>query len=598
MKILLVYPYFLDNRINDEDVSAIPMGLYYIGAMLRANGFDVDILNGHILGNAPHRYRQVLEDTRPDVVGFSILHANRWGGIDIARWVKTANPQTTVVFGGVGATFLWDHFLAHFPEVDYVVRGEGEHSFIELLRFLEKGTVDLPTHIDGLAFRKEGRPFKTRDREPVADLDSLPMPADHFTFQHLSLTRGCPAGCTFCGSPAFWKRRVRFHSADYFVTQLVRLREKGNAFFFVSDDTFTLRRELVIDICRRIIASGLDIVWVAISRVDGVDAELLGWMRRAGCVQISYGVESGSETLRDRYHKRISDAAICRAFDLTVRHGIMARAYFIYGGPGESDHTIEANLALLRRIRPLSAIFYILDLFPGTALYEDYKQRTGATDDIWLERVEDILYFETDQRLSKEAVLDFGRRLREGYFALLPEFAEKIELVDDPGMRPLHADFLSRLALTFSHGDYAANPLVENHLATAVMLFKRSLAFYPDHRAFWGLGLVYHLQNRFDEAVAILEQGLAFHPKSVDLHMALANSLMRLNRLAQARRCLEAIGDHPPAVGQIIRCCRLMADRQGEQTWIARQKRLQPQGDWLPLPAAASRTGATAVARR
>ena len=446
MKILLVYPYFIDNRINEEDVSAIPMGLYYVGAMLRANGYAVDILNGHNLGRSPHRIYQVLGDKRPDVVGFSILHANRWGGIDIARMVKKVNPGATVVFGGVGATFLWEHLLTHFPEIDYVVRGEGEHTFQELIHFLERKKTTAPMHIDGLAFRKAGKPFKTRDRKPAADLDSLPMPADHFTFQHISLTRGCPSGCTFCGSPAFWKRRVRFHGADYFVTQMERLREKGVTFFFVSDDTFTLNRERVIDICRQIVDRRLDVLWVAISRVDCVDEEMLGWMRRAGCTQISYGVESGSPEIRDRYRKRISDSDICRAFDLTVRFGIMARAYFIYGAPGECDRTIDESLALIRRIRPLSAIFYILDLFPGTALYEDYKRRTGASDDIWLERVEDVLYFETDKALGQKAVLDFGRRLREGYFALLPEFAGQIELVDDPALYALHADFLSRLA--------------------------------------------------------------------------------------------------------------------------------------------------------
>ena len=310
MNILLVYPYFLDQRINEEDVSAIPMGLYYVGAMLRANGYAVDILNGHSLGRVPHRIYQVLGEKQPDVVGFSILHANRWGGIDIARMVKKVNPKATVVFGGVGATFLWEHFLTHFPEIDYVVRGEGEHSFLELIRFLEKKKGRMPTHIDGLAFRKKGNPFKTKDREQLADLDSLPIPADHFTFQHISLTRGCPEGCTFCGSPAFWKRRVRFHSAEYFVTQLESLREKGVSFFYVSDDTFTLKRELVIDICRLIVERRLDIVWAAISRVDCVDEEILGWMRRAGCTQISYGVESGSRELRYRYRKRISEAAI------------------------------------------------------------------------------------------------------------------------------------------------------------------------------------------------------------------------------------------------------------------------------------------------
>ena len=572
MKILLVYPYFIDNRINEEDVSAIPMGLYYVGAMLRANGYAVDILNGHNLGRAPHRIYQVLGDKRPDVVGFSILHANRWGGIDIARIVKKVNPDATVVFGGVGATFLWEHLLTHFPEIDYVVRGEGEHTFLELIHFLEKKKTTAPMHIDGLAFRNAGKPFKTGDRQPAANLDSLPMPADHFTFQHISLTRGCPSGCTFCGSPAFWKRRVRFHGADYFVAQMERLREKGVTFFFVSDDTFTLNRERVIDICRRIIDRRLDVLWVAISRVDCVDEEMLCWMRRAGCTQISYGVESGSPEIRDRYRKRISDSDICRAFDLTVRFGIMARAYFIYGAPGECDRTIDESLALIRRIRPLSAIFYILDLFPGTALYDDYKRRTGASDDIWLERVEDMLYFETDEALGQKAVLDFGRRLREGYFALLPEFAGQIELVDDPDLYALHADFLSRLALTFSHGDYAINPLVENSLATAIGLFERSLGYHPDHRAFWGLGLVYQHQRRFEESVTILRQGIAHHPASVDLHMALANSLMRLDRYPEARRCLETIPDHPQAVEQLMRCCRFMGDREGEQAWSDRLK--------------------------
>jgi radical SAM superfamily enzyme YgiQ (UPF0313 family) len=574
MNVLLVYPYFLDNRLDVEDIRSVPMGLYYIGAMLRANGYPVSIFNAHDLAAAPDRIRVVLDQARPDVVGFSVLHANRWGAIDIARLVKADHPLATVVLGGVGATFLWEHFLTHFPEIDYVVRGEGEHAFLDLLRFLERGPAGLPEHIDGLAFRKAGRPFKTSDRRPVADLDSLPMPAEAFTFQHLSLTRGCPAGCAFCGSPAFWNRRVRVHSADYFVSQLRRLHEKGVTFFYVSDDTFTLRRELVIDICRRIVAQRLDITWAAISRVDCVDATLLEWMRRAGCVQISFGVESGSSEIRERFCKRIDDAAIERAFALTVGRGIMARAYFIYGSPGETEATIDASLALIGRMRPLSAIFYILDLFPGTALYEDFKQRTGATDDIWLERVEDILYFETDDRLSRKTVLDFGKRLREGYFALLPQFARQLELVDAPRFYPLHADFLSRLALTFSHGDYAANALIPDSLATAIHLFEQALDYHPDHRAFWGLGLVYQRQQRLADSVTILQRGIDHHPASVDLHVTLADSLMRMKLWPQACLVLEKVADHPQALDRLIHCCRLMGDREKEHQWRAKRSRL------------------------
>ncbi len=572
MNILLVYPYFIDNRINQEDVSAVPMGLFQVGAMLLAHGHDVQILNACDLGSRPARIRQILDERRPDVVGVSILHANRWGGIDIARQVKQKAPHATVVFGGVGATFLWSHLLTHFPEIDYVVRGEGEYTFLELIRFLESGAGGLPMHIDGLALRRQNTPVKTGDREPVADLDSLPMPADHFTFQHVSLTRGCPSGCTFCGSPALWKRRVRTHSATYFVDQLERLHRKGVGFFFVSDDTFTLQRDRVIDVCRQIIERGLKITWAAISRVDCVDAEVLVWMRRAGCTQISYGVESGSREIRAVYHKKISDAAICRAFDLTQRTGIMARAYFIYGAPGESDRTIDASLALIRRIRPLAAIFYLLDLFPGTALYEDYLRRSGATDDIWLERVEDILYFETDASLDRERVLAFGQRLREGYYSLLPQFARRIELVDDPALYPLHADFLSRLGLTFSHGEYARHPLVSENRATAEHLFERALTYHPDHRAFWGLGLLHQQQGRLAASAAILEEGIRHHPDSLDLRLALAGSLMRLDRWPAARRRLETVAAHPQAVDAIIHCCRMMGDRDGERAWRRRRQ--------------------------
>ena len=111
-----------------------------------------------------------------------------------------------------------------------------------------------------------------------------------------------------------------------------------------------------------------------------------------------------------------------RAFELTQRYGILARAYFIYGCPGESRATIQETIDLIRAIRPLGAVFYILDIFPGTALYADMKRRLNVTDDIWLKRVEDIMYFETDPALSAEQILEYGRMLREAFYRGLPGF--------------------------------------------------------------------------------------------------------------------------------------------------------------------------------
>ena len=217
----------------------------------------------------------------------------------------------------------------------------------------------------------------------------------------------------------------------------------------------------MIEICRKIIEKKLDITWNAISRVDHVSEEVLYWMRKAGCIQISYGVESGSQKIRKFLLKNISSEKIQSAFTLTQKYGIMARAYFIYGAPQESRQTIQETIDLVNTIKPLGAIFYILDIFPGTALYEDFKQRFNATDDIWLNRIEDIIYFETDDKLSKKMILDFGEKLRTSYHKMLSEFVDSISLVDQKELYPMHSDFLSRLAMTFDHGDYAGIEMIK-----------------------------------------------------------------------------------------------------------------------------------------
>ncbi len=559
MKILLVYPHCLEPRIHTDDVAAPPLGLFYIGALLRENGYDAEIVNLQAVDGQAEAVERILKETAPAVIGFSVLNANRWGAIDTARMVKRIAPETAVVFGGISATCLWEHFLTHFPEVDYVVLGEGEQTFLELVRHLQDGNGGNPETIRGIAFRREGRPLRTEPAAPVQDLDSLPNPARHFTYQHLAVTRGCPSNCTFCGSPGFWGRKVRFHSADYVVDGMERLHRKGVRFFFVSDDIFTMRPALVIDICRKIIEKRLDISWAAISKVNHVNEEMLYWMRRAGCVQISYGVESGSETIRSLLNKAITTAQIERAFALTVRYGILARAYFIYGCPGETPDTIGETIDLMGRIRPLSAIFYILDLFPGTALFEGVKKRLGMTDDIWLERIEDILYFQVDPALTQEEVLAFGKRLREAFYRMLPEAAAAVEVVDDETLYPFHADFFSRLAMTFSHGDYAPIEAIPDREGVARMLYRRALRYGPDHRAYLGMGILLQKQGDFGESAEILARGVAHFPESPDLHICLGISRMNLGAYDAALESFLKFPDSDQARTHAAECRRRMA---------------------------------------
>ncbi len=564
MKILLIYPYCLEDRLHAEDAGVVPIGLYYVGALLKENNYDVEILNWHDINKTPERINEIITKKKPDVIGFSILHANRWGGIEIARIAKAISNKVKIVFGGIGASFLWEHFLRHFKEIDFIVTGEGEYSFLNLVRCIGQENYNDIENIKGIAFRQQGNVVRTEDAPLTRNLDRLPNPAKYFDYQYVSSTRGCPGNCTFCGSPRFWGHKVRFHSPDYFIEQLELLSRKGISFFYFSDDTFTIKKNRVIEICKKILERNLRITWVAISRVNIVDEEILYWMRRAGCIQISYGVESGSETIRNLLSKNIKTNQIKKAFALTIRYGILARAYFIYGSPGESWATIKETMDLIHDIKPLSIIFYILDIFPGTALYSDFKKRSKVTDDIWLKRIEDIMYFETDPNLSQELILAFGNTLRTDYYENLPDFVNGIELIDKEEFYEMHADFLSRLAMTFTHGDYARIEEIKGKENIAERLYKKALSYHPDYRAYLGLGIIAQKKRAYKESARILSKGIVCFPDSEPLNICLGISYMNLGEYARALSSFLKFQDSQEAHYYIAQCYHALGEFEKE----------------------------------
>jgi anaerobic magnesium-protoporphyrin IX monomethyl ester cyclase len=564
MKLLFVNPVCLDVRVTDADATVVPVGLYYLAAQLLAAGFDAAILNlaQEDVADPENVFAAAVGSQQPDIIGFSVTAPTRFSAMSLAGAARKINPRTVIVFGGPAPTFMADYFFSACPALDFIVKGEGEQTCLALATALSAGDPGAVDRIPGLVF-KDGDALKHTGPAPlIQDLDQLVHPSRYFVFEHLAMSRGCPGACTFCGSPLFWgTRNVRFHSPDWFFEEIKTLAGKGVSHFYISDDTFTMDRDRVMILCRKLIDADLGITWHAISRVDCVDPPLLAMMRRAGCIQISYGVESGSDAIKKRLGKPVPNARAIETFRQTAAHGMIPRAYFIYGSPGETCQTIQESIDLLLQLQPLGAVFYMLVTFPGTRLYEQAKKTGRVTDKVWHNKIEDLPWFEMEDHLDFIQVKQFGDTLRNAFYDNLPAFAATVPLVDEPSLYPCHADFLSRLGMTFSHGAYGKDDRIRDPDTTARTLFQRALTYHPDHRAFLGLGMVLLKRRQFDPAVQILEQGLDHFPGSKDLGLCKGICLMNQHRFADALNCLSTFKQHPDVRHYLAICKKKLETR-------------------------------------
>ncbi len=558
MKIALVNPACLDPRISDKDAGIVPIGLFYIGAVLEHNGFSTEIVNLAQKGTDPlQAFRDFAARVMPDIIGFSVTNPNRWNAIECAIAAQQLPCDPVIVFGGPAATFMAQYFLTLCPAIDYIVTGEGEITFLELVKAVSQGRKQDIKNIKGLVFRQDKNNItETGRRRPADSLDSFAHPSDYFVYNHLAMSRGCPGKCTFCGSPEFWKdSRVRSHSPSWFADEIQALARKGVSHFYISDDTFTMDRQKTMQLCRLIIEKKLRITWNAISRVDCIDEDILFHMRRAGCIQLSFGVESGSEKIRKTLGKPVNQETIISAFRLTASYGILPRAYFIYGSPGETSETIQNSVELLKKIKPLAAIFYMLVIFPGTFLYRKALKQGLVSPEIWNDKIEDIPWFELDENLDFPMVKSFGDQLRTAFYSSVDEFAHSLTPVDINELYPFHADFLSRLAMTFSHGEYAKDSRIKNQDITAEHLYHKALSFWPDSRAFLGLAMLAQKKRQFDKAGQILEKGLKEHPSDRDLNICTGINFMNQGRFRAALDIFEPFRQFPETA-RYINICR------------------------------------------
>ena len=399
-----------------------PLGLGSINALLRESGFEADLVNASSWSWA--RTARFLRTERPDVLGISVFTFNRHEAMRLAALARSANPHCLIVAGGPHATHLPHHLLEHYPQIDLVVRGEGEETMLEIARARAADALAaaLPS-IRGVTYRAgvPGRFVDTPERPVILDLDRLPFPAAYpamtgvdaaSQLEFIITSRGCPAACTFCSSPEFWGRALRFRSAKSMIDEIRLLRERhGVVYVSVRDDTFTVSKARVIEFCRGLIEAGIDLLWDCQSRVNAVDEERLAWMRRAGCTHVQYGVESGSPRMLLRLNKGITVDQVRAAAAATRRVGLGLSIYLITGIDTEGDEDLASTLRLMEEIRPHDGLVSPLTVYPGTGQYEEAKRKLGLTDDFWVSDRREA-FFVRDDPWTRRSLRALGAALR------------------------------------------------------------------------------------------------------------------------------------------------------------------------------------------
>ena len=383
---------------DKSNVPRIWLGLLYVAATLRKKlGIEPRIIDAHAEGLSLGDIEHIIGKEKPDLVGFSVLTFNLLDCIAVTERIKKVSPSTTVCYGGWHPT-LYPVETMMLGYVDYVVIGEGEETFCELVSVLSKDCVPLESEllsINGIGFLDGNNEVEiTPSRLVEKNLDTLPFPAyDLIDLKKYSnilaitsdsvaimTSRGCPHGCSFCD---IRKSRYRFRSSENVMGEIVYWYNAGVREFYIQDDNFTINRNRAIQLCRLIIDSGLDVKYKISSRVDHLDDELLDFLKKSGCYRINFGVESGSQKVLDYLQKGITLPQIEQAFILAKKYGIDTFAYVMIGCPDETDKDLEQTAQLIKRIKPDHLHCSICTPMPETYLYRKLLADNLIENDYW-----------------------------------------------------------------------------------------------------------------------------------------------------------------------------------------------------------------------
>jgi anaerobic magnesium-protoporphyrin IX monomethyl ester cyclase len=392
MKILLIFPPNVEvvepfksaKRKPPALLWGFPLGLGYLAAVLRKNGFDVSVLDSCIEKMDIDSIMRRIKELKPQVIGIGSLTHLLKSSVELASRIRRFDNGIKIIFGGPHATYDFEKLL-RLECIDYIVIGEGEQTFLELC---DKIKDNEPVNtVKGIAFKKDdGTVQKTPARPLIEDLDSLPYPArDLLDFTKyiksygvleksvdILSSRGCTNRCVFCSSSHLFGR-WRPRSVENIVSEIKELLRQYPVIKSINfmDDDFTVDKQRVLNFCNTMIAEGLNkLSWVCLARVDQLDEEMVRAMKAAGCVRVHLGIESGSPQILKNINKRISLQQAYESVRILSRAKIEAYSFFMFGHPGETAETVRMTRRFAQSLPSANTGFFVTQIFPGTRLAE------------------------------------------------------------------------------------------------------------------------------------------------------------------------------------------------------------------------------------
>ncbi len=378
--IVLIMPNF-NWQVNFDVQKDPPMGVLYIAAVLELNGYIVTIIDANAENLSLDAVMKKIKAIEPYFIGISANYSPLNNlALLLSKSIKEHNKDIIVAIGGNHATASYKYILGKSNNsVDFIIKGQGETILPNLLKALEQN--EEINCIKGIAYIKNGKVISTEEQELIKNLDDIPMPAYHLVSMKLYdryniiSSRGCPYKCTYCASSII-SNKVFYRSPENIVNEIEYLvRNYGEKFFWFSDDTFTSNFEHTNKLLNLIIERNLKIKWSCLTRVNRTNKALLEKMKKAGCVYISYGVESGDIDILEKMNKKITLDEVKEALKMTKEAGIDMYTFFLIGYPGETIESVHESFNLIRETKPTGVSFAIVIPLPGTSLWEYLSER-------------------------------------------------------------------------------------------------------------------------------------------------------------------------------------------------------------------------------